>query len=66
MRKLRVHVFGQPEQHMPMDERLCEEPDGGEEVVYHVSIREVVTRGRVRYMCRDCGESTFDEVEAAC
>lgn len=56
-----VHVFGPPDGHMPMDERLCEEPDDGERVVYHVTPVEVTSRGRVRYICRECGMSTIGD-----
>ena len=62
MTRLRVHVFGPPEDgHMPMDERLCEEPDDGELVVYHAGVIRVIDRGRVRLLCRECDASSMVE-----
>lgn len=46
-----IHVFARPDHQQENDSRLCDEEDGGENVIYHAG--SIVTEGG-RWMCETC------------
>lgn len=61
----RVHVFGMPDEAMDMDSRLCSEPDGGEECIFHVHPVPVIQLGHFDYVCAECGKTTATQIPLA-
>ncbi len=55
-----VHVMGPREARGELlpTERMCDAPDAGQRIVYHV---HVVSMPGGRHACTDCGEATSEE-----
>lgn len=64
---LPVDVFRQPPPgRLPLNERLCEEPDSGELVIWHPQNTRFPVDGRFRLLCLQClaanNEPTVEEI----